>query len=895
MTITVTSQLVQPQPFDHARPCSAVPASTSSPTELLGRTRPFYPRPLSPAEALVEAMVGPGPCPTCPPPVRLLTVTDLPDDLDVDVKVDVDVDVELGTAVPAADSEGQSALERLRTALADLGVAPHARDWITTTAETLGALESGQALADLPVPGHSNGTDTGRADTKGASADPADGSDDGSGETGVGEPDRGALRAAGSRVLDRIGVLSTLTAHLESATVQAAGQLAVGTGRVLLRDKGVTSPGELSATARRRWESSARNTAAAEITAFTGLGPGQARDMVNLATTPASVSGTVTSSMGNGIAPWALARAYYRAATTAGLAHEDATHVATVLFGTDPATVAEERLDRQGRIKDEPWNHQEFRKALDREIAAVRSRDPQSAREAREQARKRRDIHVKANSDGTGQVIINATATQAVAVNDRIERAARKARAGGDERTLGQLRSDLAMSLMLHSRLNLPDLPADPDLVTTEHTDQLAQVLLALPSAVLQVVVPYAAFLHDPNQPLPPFVAAPARPPDPNEQDTPPAAQHHQPDHAQHPEPDHEPDHAQGHEPDHAQDREPSQAQDAEPGQDTSSDSTEESCPGCRREAQLRLTRETITQILNDGADVYDVREAAAAGLFNPPPQTLPVGEALGALPYFLTADEIRDLALQPGTELSRLLVEPADGRCIERTINSYAPDGLMRAQIHAADLTCRAPGCVQHAGYTQLDHVLEWPQGPTSETNLQSAHQGHHHLLTCKAWKAVMDPTDRSVTWHTLLGRIYRTRVHDYRQYTRLLTDAIDRVQTATQAVLDDPTATDLTRKHARNDAIDQAIIHALAWRDPGQPLTPTPDNHDPAGPGGYQAWTTTILTHTTPDGQRRTGPLPHIQQAERQRQARAKKAATEAAKDDAAKEDPEQAPGDE
>ncbi len=43
------------------------------------------------------------------------------------------------------------------------------------------------------------------------------------------------------------------------------------------------------------------------------------------------------------------------------------------------------------------------------------------------------------------------------------------------------------------------------------------------------------------------------------------------------------------------------------------------------------------------------------------------VGEALGRHPAFITPGHARELALAPGTTLSRLLVDPADGRLIER------------------------------------------------------------------------------------------------------------------------------------------------------------------------------------------------------------------------------------
>src|SRR5690606_25392376 len=50
------------------------------------------------------------------------------------------------------------------------------------------------------------------------------------------------------------------------------------------------------------------------------------------------------------------------------------------------------------------------------------------------------------------------------------------------------------------------------------------------------------------------------------------------------------------------------------------------------------------------------------------------VAELLGLHPAFLTPGQARELALAPGTTMHRILVDPADGRCIERTIASYRP-----------------------------------------------------------------------------------------------------------------------------------------------------------------------------------------------------------------------------
>lgn len=147
------------------------------------------------------------------------------------------------------------------------------------------------------------------------------------------------------------------------------------------------------------------------------------------------------------------------------------------------------------------------------------------------------------------------------------------------------------------------------------------------------------------------------------------------------------------------------------------------------------------------------------------------VGRLVGRESHFLTASEVRAVAGRPGTTLHRLLMDPADGRCIERSATGYAPDAAMRAQVLAADVTSRAPGSTVPGPWCDLDHVEEYLLGGrTDETNLQTLDRPWHVQKTLKFWDTVMDAT-RNVTWTSFWGKIYRTRAHDYRQY---LTQAV-------------------------------------------------------------------------------------------------------------------------
>lgn len=217
------------------------------------------------------------------------------------------------------------------------------------------------------------------------------------------------------------------------------------------------------------------------------------------------------------------------------------------------------------------------------------------------------------------------------------------------------------------------------------------------------------------------------------------------------------------------------------------------------------------------------------------------VGELLGPFRSFVSPADVRRLALSPGTTMSRLLVDPADGRCVERSTSAYLMDAAMRAQILAADVTCRAPGCVHPAVLCQIDHVEEFGAGgPTSESNGQPLHTGHHDPKTAKDWDAHL-AANRDVTWTTLLGRVYRTRAWDYRRYVTALTDAVDSVSRA--------------RPEDLLDTLNREVYLALTHRELGERVSLL-DDPDPDAPARDE-WDRIELVHTDPvTGRRVRGP---------------------------------------
>lgn len=597
-----------------------------------------------------------------------------------------------------------------------------------------------------------------------------------------------ASLASARDMLSTIETLSQLSTQLDAVMITATGRLTMETGKLLLADKSLTDPADLSQTARDRWRARMKSLARHEIEAALGWGEGEVIDLVGLASSPSAVTRPVSGALMRGEACRKLARRYFRACST--LAHEDAAAIATALFGDDPVTAVTERLTSDGDWTGEPWHHKEFNRALDREVAKVKARDPESQAKSRKAAKNRADVRVNLDDDGGAEVMIGCLTLQGAAIADRIEYAARAIRKAGDPRTLAQLRSAVATALLLHGTVDLGGLSDDPGTITVEQSAQLAKVLHGLPTADLNVIVPFT-MLAGASVPTCACHGSGAPPGDP---------------------PDNQSLHDQ---------RPPGQTpHDTHP-------------PGEPPDDQHQQ-------------DHY--------------PADTGVAEVVGRHSAFLATREVRELMLTPGSVLHRLVTDPTTGRCLERSTTAYRFTAAQREQIIAADRFCRAPGCLHPGPLCQVDHVQEHgtPGGETCEANGQLAHEAHHDLKTKKAWQATINEA-REVTWTTLLGRIYRTKAHDYRQYTALLRSAIEAV--------DD----DLVRSDGgdpsdnRAAAIDRAIYSALSYRPAGGSLEAVDDWDE--SDRQFLGWGRISLTYENAQGRRRYGPHPDRVTSERRR----------------------------
>ena len=229
------------------------------------------------------------------------------------------------------------------------------------------------------------------------------------------------------------------------------------------------------------------------------------------------------------------------------------------------------------------------------------------------------------------------------------------------------------------------------------------------------------------------------------------------------------------------------------------------------------------------------------------------VGELVGYVCGFITPRQGRQILATPGSVVGRILYDPADGRCIERSINRYAPDAQMLRQVRAADVYGRGPGSRRPAVHAELDHEKEWAtHGWTAETNLNAKARADHKRKTKGLWRSIMNRR-RDVTFTTLLGQIATTRGHDYRQYhDRFTTTA--RAAAQARAAAGQPT--DRADLAARRDLANQLLYAALVHRHPTERAEADDDIL------GSEDWLTIgdwgHLHHTDDHGQTRRGPRP-------------------------------------
>ncbi|TQJ14987.1 hypothetical protein FB459_2504 [Yimella lutea] len=130
----------------------------------------------------------------------------------------------------------------------------------------------------------------------------------------------------------------------------------------------------------------------------------------------------------------------------------------------------------------------------------------------------------------------------------------------------------------------------------------------------------------------------------------------------------------------------------------------------------------------------------------------------------FIPPEVLDALIEQFGCRLTRALVDADTGVTCETSTTAYEPTPRMREFVQQRDQTCRFPMCTRTAIRCDIDHVVEWPDGPTAGHNLAALCRHHHDAKTKKHWDYEMSD-DGVCTWTSRTGRTYITypdSVHD-------------------------------------------------------------------------------------------------------------------------------------
>ncbi len=111
--------------------------------------------------------------------------------------------------------------------------------------------------------------------------------------------------------------------------------------------------------------------------------------------------------------------------------------------------------------------------------------------------------------------------------------------------------------------------------------------------------------------------------------------------------------------------------------------------------------------------------------------------EGIGVIP----ADAIEHLTRTIGTTFTRALIDTDTGMLVSTTTTNYRPTAAIRRFVTQRDRHCRFPTCDRDVTYCDLDHVIPWPRGQTTPTNLQALCRHHHRAKHEAGWQVTMTP----------------------------------------------------------------------------------------------------------------------------------------------------------
>jgi len=118
-----------------------------------------------------------------------------------------------------------------------------------------------------------------------------------------------------------------------------------------------------------------------------------------------------------------------------------------------------------------------------------------------------------------------------------------------------------------------------------------------------------------------------------------------------------------------------------------------------------------------------------------------------------ITPEHLRDWCQQAGT---RVTVKPVIDLDEEIATESYEPTERLREQVRLRHPECPFPLCHRpswrQGQNADTDHIVEWPEGATTTSNLAPLCRQHHRLKTFTEWSYQRVPSVGFV-WTSPLG----------------------------------------------------------------------------------------------------------------------------------------------